>query len=93
VLWSPEIASPAFGPRALPALTLRFSRSRSAAVQQGIVAALTAVARGLDRDGRLALMTELLILSRRAADDSIRERVMGLLAALRSSLETSGRVP
>jgi hypothetical protein len=83
----------AFGPRALPALTLRFSRSRSAAVQQGIVAALTAVARGLDRDGRLGLMTDLLILSRRAADDSIRESVAGLLATLRSSLETSGRVP
>jgi HEAT repeat protein len=82
-----------FGPHALPALSLRFSRSRSAAVQQGIIEALTAVARGLDRDGRLGLMTELLILSRRAADDSIRERVMGLLATLRSSLETSGRVP
>jgi HEAT repeat protein len=82
-----------FGPRALPALTLRFSRSRSAAVQQGIIEALTAVARGLDRDGRLGLMTELLILSRRAADDSIRESVMGLLTVLRSSLETSGRVP
>jgi hypothetical protein len=40
-----------FGPRALPALTLRFTRSRSAAVQQGIVEALTAVACGLDHDG------------------------------------------
>src|SRR5262249_7513484 len=56
-----------FWPRALPALTLRFSGSRSVVVQQGIVAVFAAVARGLDRDGRLGLMTELLILSRRAA--------------------------
>ena len=35
--------------------------------------ALAAVARGLDRDGRLGLMTELLIASRYAADDSIRD--------------------
>jgi len=82
-----------FGTQALLHLTLRFSRSRSAAVQQGIVMALTAVARGLDRDGRLGLMTELVILSRHAADNSIRQRVGSLLAALRSSLETSGRVP
>jgi hypothetical protein len=75
-----------FGPRALPALTLRFSRSRSAAVQQGIIGALTAVARGLDRDGRLALMTELLSLLRVAAEESIRESVARLLAGLRSSL-------
>jgi hypothetical protein len=90
----PVVASLAeFGARALPALTLRFSRSRSAAVQQGIIEALSAVARGLDRSGRLALMTELVSLSRRAADESIREKVMGLLTVLRSSLETSGRVP
>jgi hypothetical protein len=82
-----------FGPHALPALTLRFSRSRSAAVQQGIVAALSAVVRGLDRDGRLALMTELLAVSRFATDGPIRESIAGLLACLRSSLETSGRVP
>src|SRR5262245_38593941 len=75
-----------FGPRALPALTQRFSESRTAAMQQGIVAALAAVARNPDHNGRLALMTELLILSRRAVDDSIRESVAGLLAMLRSSL-------
>jgi hypothetical protein len=61
---------------------------RSAAVQQGIVAALSAVARGLDRAGRLALMTELPISSRRAADEPIRASVLRLLAVLRSSLET-----
>src|SRR5262249_28464761 len=88
------VASPAqVGPRALPALTLRFSGRRSAAMQQGIVAALAAVDRGLDRDGRLGLMTELLILSRHAADDSIRDSVGGLLTTLRSSLETSRRGP
>jgi HEAT repeat protein len=81
------------GSRALPALTLQFTRSRSAAVQQGIVAALSAVARGLDCSGRLALMTDLLILLPRATDEAIRESVMGLLATLRSLLETGGQVP
>ena len=61
-------------------------------MQQGIVMALAAVAHGLDRDGWLGLMTELLILSRHAADDSIRDSVGGLLTTLRSSLETNGRV-
>src|SRR5262245_11767557 len=37
-----------FGPHALSALTLRFSRTRSVAVQHGIVMAIAAVARGLD---------------------------------------------
>ena len=82
-----------FGTRALPALTRRFSRSRSAPVQQGIVEALAAVARGLDRDGRLGLMTELLILLRVAAEESICESIARLLADLRCSLETGGQVP
>jgi len=37
-------------------------------------------------------MTELLILSRCTADESIRERILDLLAVLRSSLEPVGRV-
>jgi hypothetical protein len=57
-------------------------------MQRGIIEALSEVARSLDRNGRLGLMTDLLILSRCAADDSIRERVLGLLAVLRSSPET-----
>src|SRR5262245_18097590 len=76
-----------FGPHALSALRRWFSRTRSVAVQQGIVMSIAAVARGLDRDGRLGLMTELLILSRHAVEESIRASLAELLTGVRSSLE------
>src|SRR5262249_25816207 len=89
---SPAPASLAqFGGRAVPALTLRFTRSRSVAMQRGIVEALTRMASGLKQEERLDLLTEVLALGRFAADASVRQDLAGLLAVARTANEAVSR--
>jgi hypothetical protein len=61
------------GQRALPTLTWRFTRTRSSGLQQGMVEALRGIARRLGPGQRFDLMTELLILPRFTAADSVRQ--------------------
>jgi HEAT repeat protein len=76
-----------FGHRALPALTLRFQRSRRAAVQLDIVAALQQLAPGLSRNQQTNLMTELAIVAAFAADAAVCYKVAETIAILRASSE------
>jgi hypothetical protein len=80
-----------FGGRAVPALTLRFTRTRSVATQRGIVAALTRMAQGLQLTQRIDLMTEVMSLARFAADESVRRELAGLLAVARTTNEADSR--
>jgi hypothetical protein len=57
-----------FGGRALPILTLRFTRTRSPTKQRAIVEARTRMAPGLKQEERIDLLTEVLALGRFAAD-------------------------
>jgi hypothetical protein len=60
-----------FGGRAVTALTLQFMRTRSVAMQRGIVAALTRKAPGLKQEERLDLLTEVMGMVRFAADATV----------------------
>jgi hypothetical protein len=80
-----------FGGRALPALTLRFTRTRSVILQRGIVEALTRMAPGLKLAERTDLMTEALALGRFAADASVCRDLAGLLAVARTANEAASR--
>jgi hypothetical protein len=80
-----------FGGRAVTALTLRFTRTRSVILQRGIVAALTRMAPGLQLTERLDLMTEVLALGRFAADASVSRGLAGLLAVARTANEAALR--
>jgi hypothetical protein len=80
-----------FGGRAVPALTLRFTRARSVARQRGIVEALTRMAPGLKQEERLDLTTEVLSLGRYAADASVCCDLAGLLAVARAANEAASR--
>jgi hypothetical protein len=80
-----------FGGRAVPALTLRFTRTRSVATQRGIVEALTRMAPGLKQEERIDLMTEVMSLAKYAADESVRRELAGLLAVARTTNEADSR--
>src|SRR5262249_6803742 len=80
-----------FGGRAVTALTLRFTRTRSVILQRGIVEALTHMAPGLKQEERIDLMTELLALERFAADSSVCCDLAGLLAVARTANEADAR--
>jgi hypothetical protein len=80
-----------FGGRAVPALTLRFMRTRSVATQRGIVEALTRMAPGLQHTERIDLMTELLALGRFAVDASVGRDLAGLLDVARTANEADSR--
>jgi hypothetical protein len=73
-----------FGHRALPALTLRFRRSRRAAVQLDVVAALQQLAPGLSRSRVIDLMAEVTILGASAADAAVCYRLAETIAILRA---------
>jgi hypothetical protein len=78
-----------FGGRAVPALTLRFTQTRSVNLQCGIVEALTRIAPGLKQEQRIDLMTEVLALGRFAADASVCRDLAGLLAVARQANEVA----
>ena len=80
-----------FGGRAVPALTLRFTRTRSVILQRGIVEALTQMAPGLTQAERIDLMTEVLALRRFAADASVCRDLAGLLGVARTANEADAR--
>jgi hypothetical protein len=80
-----------FGGRAVPALTLRFTRTRSVAMQRGIIEALTRMAPGLKQEERIDLMTEVLALGRSAADASVCRDLAGLLAVAHQANEADSR--
>jgi hypothetical protein len=80
-----------FGGRAVPALTLRFMRTRSVATQRGIVEALTRMAPRLKQEERIDLMTEVLALGRFAADASVCRDLAGLVAVARQANEADPR--
>jgi hypothetical protein len=76
-----------FGHRALPALTLRFRRSRRAAAQLDVVASLQRMAPGLSRNQQTNLMIELVILAAFAADAAVCLGIAETIAILRASSE------
>jgi hypothetical protein len=80
-----------FGGRAVPSLTLRFTRTRSVAKQRGIVEALTRMAPGLKQEERTDLMTEVLALGRFAADASVCRDLAVLVAVARRANEAASR--
>jgi hypothetical protein len=79
------------GGRALPILTLRFTRSRSPTMQRGIVEALTWMALGLKQAERVDLLTEVTALTRFAADASVCRDLAGLVAVARRANEEASR--
>ena len=80
-----------FGSRALPTFTLRFTQTRSVAVQRGIVEALTRMAPKLTQAERIDLMVDVLSLEPFAAGDSVRRELAGLLAVARTANEAASR--
>ena len=80
-----------FGGRALPTLTLRFERTRSVAIQRGIVEVLTRMAPGLKQEERIDLMTEVMSLGRFAADASVCRDLAGLVAVARRANDAASR--
>jgi hypothetical protein len=89
----PAVATLAqFGGRSLPAVTLAFTRTRSAAAQRDMVEVLARVAPRLDLDRRLIAMGEAgMLLPRFAADDTVRQDLKRLVALLRSADEKPSR--
>jgi hypothetical protein len=80
-----------FGGRAVTALTLRFTRTRSVILQRGIVEALTHMAPGLKQEERIDLLTEVLALGRFAVDASVCGDLAGLVAVARTADEAGSR--
>jgi hypothetical protein len=80
-----------FGGRAVPALTLRFTRTRSVILQRGVVAALTRMAPGLTQAERIDLLTEVLASVRFAADASVGRGLAGLVAVSRQANDAAPR--
>jgi hypothetical protein len=72
-----------FGPSSLPALTLKFTKARSATTQQAVVEVLARIAPGLGPDERLKLMAELMILARFARDAPVAAGLGRVAAVLR----------
>jgi hypothetical protein len=79
------------GARSVPALTRRFSRARSAAVQRQAVEVLGKIGRDLEPEDRCELMSELMILTRHAVEDSIRQDLAELIGVLRRENERPSR--
>jgi hypothetical protein len=78
-----------FGARAVPSLTLRFTRTRDAALQRGILEALRRIVPGLKVGERIDLLTETLILRRFAADESVGRELARLVAVARRATEAA----
>jgi hypothetical protein len=76
-----------FVARALPSLTLRFTRTRDAALQRGILEALKRIVPGLTVGEQIDLLTETLILAQFAADESVSRALAGLVAVARRANE------
>jgi hypothetical protein len=74
---------PLFGGRVVTTFTIQFMRTRSVAMQRGIVAALTRMAPGLRQAERLDLLMEVMSLGRSAADPPACRDLAGLLAVAR----------
>ena len=72
-------------------LTLRFTHTRNVATQREIIEALTRLAPGLKQEERTDLLTEVLALTRFAADKSVRQELAGLLAVARAANEADSR--
>jgi hypothetical protein len=89
----PAVATLAqFGGRSLPAVTLAFTRTRSAAAQKDMVEVLVRIAPRLDLDRRLIAMGEAgMLLPRFAAADAVRQDLKRLVALLRSVDEKPSR--
>jgi hypothetical protein len=81
-----------FGSRAVPALTLRFVRTRSVATQRGIVAALTRMAPGLKLAERIDFMTEVMTLTKFAGDATLCRDLAGLVAVARTANEAASGI-
>jgi HEAT repeat protein len=80
-----------FGARALPSLTLKFTRTRDAALQRGILEALRRIVPGLKVGEQINLLTETLILGRFAADESVSRALARLVAVARRASEAAAR--
>jgi len=80
-----------FRGRAVTALTLRFTRTRSVILQRGIIEALTRMAPGLTLAEQIDLMTEVMALTRFAADASVCCDLAGLLAVARTANAAASR--
>jgi hypothetical protein len=74
-----------FGEKAVPALTHEFTLARHVALQQDIIQVLLQIAPRLDQDQRCDLMTDMMMLGRFAADDSVVLGFRKLVAVLRQS--------
>ena len=79
------------GPLAVPDLVLRFPRTDRAALQQGIIDALTCIAPGLDRDQSLELVIDLWVLLGFAVEQPVRLGLGKVLVAVRRANEASSR--
>ncbi|MDB5307693.1 MAG: hypothetical protein JWO38_1895 [Gemmataceae bacterium] len=75
-----------FGARAIPALSLRFTRSRNAAVQARLAGVVVRMAPGLTTSAGVDLMTELVIWTGFAAGPAVQARVGEAIAAVRAGL-------
>jgi hypothetical protein len=80
-----------FGALALPSLTLKFTRTRDAALQRGILEALQRIVPGLKVGEQIDLLTETLILDRFAADESVSRASARLVAVARRASEAAAR--
>jgi HEAT repeat protein len=72
-----------FGDKAVPALIHEFTLARHAALQQDVIQVLLQIAPRLDQDQRCDLMTDMVMLGRFAADDSVVLGFRKLVAVLR----------
>jgi hypothetical protein len=88
----PALASLAeFGARALPSLTLKFTRTRDAALQRGILETLRRIVPRLKVGDQIDLLTETMILARFAADEWVSRALAGLVAVARRASEAAAR--
>jgi hypothetical protein len=79
------------GPFAVPPLVLRFARTDRAALQHGIIEALTQVVPGLDRGQKLKLLIDLSVLVRFAVERPVRLGLGKVLVAVRRANEAPSR--
>jgi hypothetical protein len=80
-----------FGDRAVLALTHEFTLARHAALQHDIIQVLLQTAPRLDQDQRCDLMTDLMMLGRFAADDSVVLGFRKLVAVLRQANDNAAK--
>jgi hypothetical protein len=76
------------GASTLPVLTHKFTKARSAAVQQHTLEVLAGIGRRLGTAERSELMTELLLLVPYAVGEAVRQQVAEVVATLRRANES-----